>query len=238
MLTTQTLMNRARNVISDNNPDPTLASFADDELTDIIAEAIVEYSGYRPYRQRTTINTVALQDIYPLPSDCNWIVRVTQASNVDLSFLYNAYTYDFYSAWVNVTEMMMRDRTLFAIRQDAFELFTERGTPTWALWNDKQLIIYPAPMSDGYPLFVEYASIHAADSSGNYPTIPDQDIIPIKRLVEAQCLDTIATTFSLKGNYREGQTEVTYDPDKLRQRSQYLRAQVHQALDDGVALRA
>lgn len=236
MLTTTTVIARIRSSISDNNEDSSQYTFQDTELQDFLSEAVTEYSGYRPYLEDYTVTTISGQDTYSLPADACWIINVTWNANTDLAYLYNIYSYDFYNTWVNINEMSLYDRALITRRNDALALFSEIGAPVWEIYNG-ELRLLPAPNDDGQIVTVSYGAIHTTDQSGNYPTIPTQDVPLILRLLEARLLDVMATLFSLQGDYVQGQTTMKHDEDKLRQRAAVLRAQVQQALDEGVAMR-
>jgi len=238
MLTTATVLQRVRNLISDNSADPTQETFTETEIQDWLAEAVVDYSGYNPYRQKTSLSTVAYQDTYALPTDCEWIINVRMGPSVDLSYLYSTYAYDFFDMWVSVNEVTMNDRALWKIREDAFAFFSERNEVTWTPLNNNQLLLFPAPLDTGMSIELKYGSLHAPDTSGNYPTIPTSDTRQITSLIEATLLDILATNMTLEGNYTQSQTKMQREPALLRSRAAGLRLQVQHALGGDVVGRS
>jgi hypothetical protein len=238
MITQQVLLSRARNVISDNSDDPTTQTFSDSELSDWLTEVIIEYSGYKPFMQRTVLPTVANQDTYTLPSDATWIINLRMGANQDLTYLNSAFTYSFYDMWVSIAEMTLNDRSLWELRQDAFAFFAERGQPVWAPYNADQVIVFPIPLESDLNITIDYGSIHVSDSGGNYPTIPAQDAPAIRKLLEAKLLDIIATSMTMDGDTTQAQTKSQYNPDLLTKKAQRLKSEAAAALDVGVAMRS
>lgn len=236
MLTSTTLLSRIRSIVSDNSQDSTTYTFQDPELQDFLLEAIIEYSGYRPYRGRSTVISVAGQDTYALPTDAVWISGVRWQADQDIAYLYNIYSYEFYNTWVSINEISMRDRALWKLRDDSLSMFSEIGQPIWDIWNG-QLMLFPAPNENGINIVVDYGAIHAADGSGNYPTIPTSDVPLITRFLEARLLDTMATLFDIQGDYSQGQTIVKRQAADLRKRATVLRAEARQGLDEGIGFR-
>jgi hypothetical protein len=239
MITTSQILSRIRNTISDQ--DPAGETFPDSELTDHLGEVVLEYSSYRPVPKRTSFLTVASQDIYEMSisgvaPDLAWVDRIYNFNNAfDMTYFFNTTgVYATVDVFTFMRYMSVGDRNLFKIRDDLLDLYNSLGQAVGAQYDATHLILYPAPNLSGVQMNLDYFALHVADSSGNYPTIPSQDQIHILRLMEAKLLDIIATEFSKKGDYAQGQTKVTYNADKFRSRAQALRAQVLTALEESV----
>jgi hypothetical protein len=235
VLNTAQVINRSRNAVDDGGTNQT---FPDDEMTDHLAEVVLEYSTYRPYAKKTTFTTTQGQDIYDLTTtapDMAWVDRVYNISGVfDIAYLFNATgVYSAIDVFSFLRYVKAGDRNLFTIRDDMLDLYQQFGQIIWSEYNENQIILYPAPPETGVTIGVDYFAIHITDNNGNYPTIPAKDETYIRNLMEAKLLDIIANVLVKKGSYEQGQTKVTYDPDKLRGRASALRTQTLTALDDG-----
>lgn len=241
MLTTSQVLSRTRNTISDS--DPSGETFPDSELTDHLAEVVMEYSAYRPVPKRATFITVQNQDIYDMSTiapDMAWVDRIYNAANeFDLTFFFNTTgVYSTVDAFTFLRYMRVGDRNLFSIRDDLLDLYNSLGKAVGAQYDATHIILYPAPNLSGLQMNLDYFALHTADSGGNYPTIPTQDQIHINRLLEAKCLDIIATEFAKKGDYVQGGTSVTYNADAFRSRAMALRGQVLNSLGESFVGRA
>jgi hypothetical protein len=229
MLVTSSVLSKVRNRISDAGSSQT---FSDAELADYLSDVINQYSGFRPKHKTTKVMSVVGQNVYTLPTDCAWVDVVNTPNAFDLSFFYNAY-----GTWTFIQDIIVGDRALIDMRSDLISLYAQLGQPIWDNYGlddngNPQIIFYPAPADANIEWDITYSALHTTDSSGNYPSVPVQDINDILDLLEAKCLDVLATHFSKKGDYKVGQTSVNYDPEDLRKRSLILQAQVKDRLGD------
>jgi len=236
MLKSSVVLQRVRDLVSDYSPtnDQTKLTFTDAELDRHLAEAVETYSTYRPNKKRTTLTSVAGQDIYALPPDAAWIDNITTPDSFDLSYFYNAF-----GTWTFIQDIIIGDRDLIMMRNDLISLYAQFGQPIYAPYTlddtgNPQVIFYPAPADANILWNIDYSALHVANANGDYATIPTADVQYIVSMMEAKCLDILATMFSKSGDYREGQTQVNFNPEDLRRRSMILTAQTIEKIADSV----
>jgi hypothetical protein len=215
---------RARDRLSDS--DGTI--FTNAEMLRHLEVAVAEFSGYRPYRNSTTITTVADQDTYDLPATCLWVDRVyVITADTDVNTLIgdiltdirdNLYQYDL-SRW--------RDQI-----RARYQLY---GQPSAVEWNN-QLLLYPAPTEAGDTINVDYSSIHAKSTAGNYTTLRTKDIQYVEDFLVVRCMKILATDAAKRSAYTEGQSKV--DPQNMakefREQARLLEAAVKSELSENL----
>ena len=197
MSTIYDYVGRVRNQIRDNGitqvfedvTDTTLATPAiipnnSPELTQYVQDAVSEFSRYRPLRKPYTLNLIAGQTTYTLPSD--WI-------SVDRSMFHKALhprtipdLMQYQLPWVEVSPELPLDNAL------EFNWYDE----------EQQLILRTAPLV-GYTLNIAYFAYHEVDKTSS--TIPRHWENAMLYTANESALRAIATDFGVKlQRYRLG----------------------------------
>lgn len=182
-MTITDLITELRTQIRDNG---TTKALTDTEVTQFITDGFRTYSKYRPRKRQITINVVAGQTTYQLPTD--WIER----------------DYESFDAAVNpplpispMTALSMSPFTLLSVTEliakpmAAYEVETQYDFYP----SDLQLIITPAPQM-AYALAFDYFACHTADLTSSTVPFFDEDNALLPGVVKA--LRSIATDYSVK----------------------------------------
>uniref|UniRef100_A0A6M3XLC1 Uncharacterized protein n=1 Tax=viral metagenome TaxID=1070528 RepID=A0A6M3XLC1_9ZZZZ len=183
--------------------------FSDSDFNTWLTHIVRKYSNYRPYVKETTIDHVADQDIYSLPSDFITMLECQYRLDFDT----NAYapieditlagysTYDF--AALDLIRRQLRG-AYDAIGRGHWEVITQRVSYA----GGKFLIIYPAPSASTGDFTIRYGCVHPLASS-DYFTIPAEHSVYFVDLLVAVALRRRAFKF-LKNpmDYDAGQTRV------------------------------
>lgn len=207
---------RARDRLS----DPDGVTFSASEMTRHLEAAVYEYSEYSPYMKTTTITTVAEQHLYDLPSDCLWLSRVwIDAADDDV-----ADTID--NILLDMKDTLFQNE-VHLWRAQLRERYATYGQPVAVLWNN-QLYLYPETTQAGDTINVEYGSIHAKNSAGNYTTIQSNHIRYLEDMLVARCAEAMAMDYAKRFDYSDGQSRATYShaAAELRRMASDLRARI------------
>jgi hypothetical protein len=218
------IITRARYRLVDSGAD----MFDTTEMSSHLDSAVVEYSRYNPYMKTTTITAVIGQDYYSLPSDCIRLSRVYLTDS-------DSATSDTISDILTDIATHVYDYSEMQWRAQVRDRYSNYGQPLAVMWNN-QLRLYPAPTSDAYTINVEYEAIHSKDESGNYTTIPFNDIDHVESLLVARCLEIVADDMAKRADYSEGQSKVAYsDSAKMLSAAAFrVRSSVKNALSEVV----
>lgn len=214
------IIKRVRYMLSDEDAE----IFGAEEMASHLDEAVAEYSEYRPYMKSTSIATVLDQSIYNLPADLIYI---------DSVFLTSTDT-DANETLVDLLEEISEGLSDYALDELAKSLrarYASTGQPVAVLWNN-QLMLQPKSTASGDTIKVRYASLHAKNTAGNYPTLSIPGVRAVEKLTFARCMDVISTDTAKRGRYTQGlgQMDLSTSAGEFRRQARIARAEALSSL--------
>jgi len=182
----------------------TTETISDEKMARLIAAAVRFYSNYNPVYKRHTFTTTPDERLYDLPSDCvmvfnvdYWLSEITSTINDD------SYIRGETSVLTDDSYDLFSERIIRDIKRQ--ELIT-RVRGQWEIEN-KKLALYPVP-SSAMEVSIDYGALHSL-SSGNYATIPDEDLDIMRDLTLAEILSSRMIEVSIEPDYAEGLQRIT-----------------------------
>lgn len=226
-------------------------TFSPSDLDVFFKGALNDYQKAKPLNTRGSFITVANQAFYDVPTGLQEILDVTvwgtpMRSQIMRDFFApipppfidpaTFYQYDeaaagaFYTNMANVGDMWKPNLNV--------EWVTD--TTILGVAAPKYMIrVDPFPLTDGATIQFVYTIPHTADTTGNYPSIPDFDADIVENLMLADLLDTIAIDLSKQGVIKAGDSTIdtTNSADDLRSQATSARRKAYGQLEADVAIR-
>lgn len=219
-----------RTKISDT--DSANYEFTDVDINNLLISAIRYYSRYNPYYLKSTLTTIADQDVYALPSDCIRVVSHDWRPYPGWDTAV-AYLSVLYGTTGIVPSGDWSDDVLSKIRQELTARFdaigageAEQITYLTSYSPTGYLILYPTPVNAGDTVTIRYSAQHPL-LSGDYFTCPAQHVELIEKLVIAEVDEIRARKISTapddfaagttRFGYRNSASGLIRDAMRLRQ---------------------
>ena len=191
------------------NPDD--YEYTDEELSEFLVRAVELYSNELPFIRRTTITSVADQDMYALPSDAIHVEEVQYRAGLVDADVDNQLDADDYPnlAGIDTTGLEGLDfvrRRLRIGTHFAGEGAWEEVTNLTSYGAGRFIMLYPAPDEAGDTIRIRYSSAHPLVNA-NYSSIPRHHADHLARLCIAQAKEYKAAQIAVGPvDFDSGQT--------------------------------
>ena len=232
------IASHVRLAVGDNNAND--YEFSNSDLLTLFDYAIRQYQEYHQYTLTQSFTTVADQKDYALPSSCLRVLSHTYRALAGISSdtfvaYYNAVSgYPLFVPYNNYTDVTMN-----RVRQEFYRRIDELGAGQGEVINyltsyaaTKYIRIFPTPTVAGETFTVTFTANHPIQSN-DYFTIPAEDAVHVRKLLQAQVLEVrLVKMASTANEFASGTTKTKFERsmNALEHQIADLRQQVHDAL--------
>jgi hypothetical protein len=199
-----------------DDSDPEEYEYSSSQLNLYIKKAVETYGKYRSFTRKSTLTTVADQDLYELPADCTRLIscqyRTAEANEYDE--LDNYYPWLF-EDWDYYALTAIRNHLIAAYDEVGMGMWREVNYPS-SYMGGRYVILYPPPEQSGDSIEIWYGTNHPL-SGMDYDTIPSTDKGYIRDIAVA-LVDMREARLQMHGvvDYDAGQTRSRSRPRELQ----------------------